>query len=147
MLKCYGAAATREKGRRCIGDGIEVIRAYLHGHEAEEVREQLETGAAAIAKMVPHVIEHLVDLPELRAMEYPVSARFRMFDSTTTFLKNATSARPMVIVLDDLHWADGSSLLLVEFIAHRLAEMKLLPAVCHKPEDIIVPFAHHVDLT
>lgn len=32
----------------------------------------------------------------------------------------------MVIILDDLHWSDGPSLLLLEFIAHQLTETKLM---------------------
>ena len=105
---------------------IEVIRAYLHNHDAEEVREQMESGVTAIAEMVPHVADHLGELPEMRSLDDPISARFRMFDSATTFLKNATASRPIIIILDDLHWADGPSLLLVEFLAHRLADTKLL---------------------
>ena len=54
----------------------------------------MQAGAAAIAEMVPHVAEHIDDLPEMRSMDNLVSARFRVFDSTTTFLKNATATQP-----------------------------------------------------
>lgn len=74
---------------------MEVVRGYLHNHETEDVRRHMEEGAAAIAEMVPHLKEHLGDLPELTP-------------------------------LDDLHWADGPSLLMVEFLAHRLGETKVL---------------------
>lgn len=73
---------------------MQVFRAYLHSHEAAEVRKQMQAGAAAIAEMVPHVAEHIDDLPEMRSMDNLVSARFRVFDSTTTFLKNATATQP-----------------------------------------------------
>ena len=44
----------------------------------------------------------------------PASA---FFDAISTFLASASASRPLVVVLDDLHWADEPSLLLLEFIA------------------------------
>ena len=48
-------------------------------------------------------------------------ARFRLFDAISTFLANAAASRPLVLVLDDLHWADEPSLLLLQFLARELA--------------------------
>src|SRR5439155_21889403 len=53
-------------------------------------------------------------------------ARFRLFDSVTTFLKTATSRRPLVLLLDDLHWADKPSLLLLQFLAREMENSRLL---------------------
>ena len=53
-------------------------------------------------------------------------ARFRLFDSVTSLLLAAARDRPIVIVLDDLHWADEPSLLLLRFAARELASSGLL---------------------
>ena len=53
-------------------------------------------------------------------------ARFRLFDSVTSLLLAAARDRPIVIVLDDLHWADEPSLLLLRFAAKELASSGLL---------------------
>jgi predicted ATPase len=39
----------------------------------------------------------------------------------TTFLKQSAQAQPLLLVLDDLHWADQSSLLLLEYVAREIA--------------------------
>ena len=49
-----------------------------------------------------------------------------MFDSIATFLKTASQKRPLVLVLDDLHWADQPSLLLLQFVARELGGARLL---------------------
>ena len=53
-------------------------------------------------------------------------ARFRLFDSVTSFLVAAARDRPMVLVLDDLHWADEPSLLLLKYAAAEIASSGLL---------------------
>ena len=52
-------------------------------------------------------------------------ARFRLFDSVTSLMLAAARDRPIVIVLDDLHWADEPSLLLLLFAARELASSGL----------------------
>ena len=48
-------------------------------------------------------------------------ARFRLFDALAALLATVAERRPLVIVLDDLHWADASSVLALEFVAPRAA--------------------------
>ena len=52
--------------------------------------------------------------------------RFRLFDAVSGFLAEASRSRPIVVVLDDLHWADASSLDLMRFVAQQLADTRLL---------------------
>ena len=59
----------------------------------------------------------------------PEGARFRLFDATVEFLRNAREQRPIVLVLDDLHAADAPSLLLLRFLARELGSTRLLVLV------------------
>ncbi|MFH8616586.1 ATP-binding protein [Streptomyces sp. NPDC017979] len=52
---------------------------------------------------------------------------FPLYDAVTTALVTAAQQRPVVVVLDDLHWADPATLKLLEFIArHAWFERVLL---------------------
>ena len=59
-------------------------------------------------------------------------ARARLFDAAASLLER-TAAGPRVVVLDDLQWADPSSLLLLEYVArpHRPAALLLVGAYRH----------------
>ena len=48
-------------------------------------------------------------------------AEFRVFDAIVSFLGEVTRGRPLVVVLDDLQWADPSSIRAAEFVARHLA--------------------------
>jgi len=100
---------------------VQVIRGYLQG-QAEDLaslRHDLGAGAADIAQLVPAVHDRIPDLPAPPPLE-PEAARFRLFDSLAGFLRTAAARRPLVLVLDDLHWADVPSLALLRFMSREL---------------------------
>ena len=104
---------------------VQAIRSYVHEREPQQLMSEMGPGAADIAQVVSEVKERLPGLPVPPTLE-PEQARFRLFDSITTFLKNASGQKPMVLVLDDLHWGDKPSLLLLQFLARELRGSRLL---------------------
>jgi predicted ATPase len=74
--------------------------------------------------LIPEVAEKL-DIEPAKGTDSE-EARFRLFDSVTSLMLAAARDRPIVIVLDDLHWADEPSLLLLRFAARELASSGLL---------------------
>ena len=103
----------------------EALREYVREADPVGLRWQLGGRAADVAQIVPELAERLGDLGELPPMEAE-QARFRVFDSFAGFLGGLSKSRPLVLVLDDLHWADEPSLLLLRFVARRLADTGLL---------------------
>ena len=93
--------------------------------DPQRLQTKMGPGAADIAEVVSDVGEQLPGLQTPPRLE-PEQARFRLFESITTFLKNAAGSRPLVLVLDDLQWADRSSLLLLEFLAREIASSPFL---------------------
>jgi eukaryotic-like serine/threonine-protein kinase len=104
---------------------VQIIRSYVHDKEPKELMSEMGPGAADIAQVVSEVKERLPGLPTPPALE-PDQARFRLFDSITTFLKNASKGAPLMVVLDDMHWADKPSLLLLQFLAKELRGSRLM---------------------
>ena len=67
--------------------------------------------------------------------------RFHLFDAVRTLLERASSVGPVVLILEDMHHADPSSLLLLEFLARELRESRLLILVTYR-EDELSPRLH-----
>jgi DNA-binding winged helix-turn-helix (wHTH) protein/tetratricopeptide (TPR) repeat protein len=119
-------------GRCYEGDGapafwpwVQIIRSYVRRRDGHALRRDMGSGAPEIGQMVPLVREQIPDLPAPAPMESE-QARFRLFDSVATFLGNAAASRPLVLILDDLHWADRPSLLLLQFLARTMEHAPLL---------------------
>jgi DNA-binding SARP family transcriptional activator len=104
---------------------VQALRTYIRDGDKERIREQLAPGAADIAQMLPDLHELFPNLPPPPSLD-PEGARFRLFDSTASFLRAAGEAQPIVLVLDDLHAADKPSLLLLQFVARSLRDARLV---------------------
>ena len=100
---------------------VQVVRGYVQVQAGDPalLRHDLGAGAADIAQLVPAVRDCVPDLPAPPPLE-PEAARFRLFDSLAGFLRTAAARRPLLLVLDDLHWADVPSLALLRFMSREL---------------------------
>lgn len=104
---------------------VQVIRSYVRDAELETLRSEMGAGAPHIAQMLPEFRELLPDLVPPPQAD-PDTARFRLFDATAAFLRNAGLDRPLVFVLDDLHVADVPSLLLLQFLAGEMMDARIV---------------------
>jgi len=82
-------------------------------------------GAADNAALLPELHEKLTGLKQPPQRD-PEQSRFRLFDSIATFLKNASVSSPLLMILEDLHWSDHSSLMLWEFVAKEISDSKMM---------------------
>ncbi|MBI4518765.1 MAG: AAA family ATPase [Deltaproteobacteria bacterium] len=103
----------------------QVIRSYLAGSEPQAWCRHLGAAAADIATLVPELRQQLPELPDSPRID-PRQARLRLFDTVAKLLHQASRSAPLVIVLDDLHWADTASLLLLQFLAQHLCQARVL---------------------
>ena len=97
---------------------VEAFRQYTRSRPDEELRTQLGPGAPEIATLVSEIRQRFPDIEEAPKLD-PEAERLRLFESVTEFLRNASAAQPLVLHLDDLHWADKPSLLLLQHLAQR----------------------------
>jgi predicted ATPase len=86
--------------------------------------------------VLPELRTRLPDLPEPPDLG-PEAVRFRTWDAIAGFLLAVArrTAGGLLLVLDDLHWADESSHLLLRFLAPALAEASLLLVGAYRAEE------------
>lgn len=126
--RCY------EEGAPAYWPWIQTVRALAEEQSPEALAEQMGSGAAEIAQLVSVVRERLPMTPSPAPLD-PEQARFRFFESVMGYLRSASRARPLLLVLDDLQWADKSSLLLLQFLARELREARLLVLGTYRDEE------------
>jgi DNA-binding CsgD family transcriptional regulator len=105
---------------------VQILRAMASARDKAELRADLDSGASDIADIVPEIRARLPDLDPPASLSDPSETRFRLFGSITRFLINTSRRQSLVLVLDDLHWADVPSLRLLEFLAQEMADSRLM---------------------
>ncbi|MBV8136492.1 MAG: AAA family ATPase [Deltaproteobacteria bacterium] len=104
---------------------VEVIREYISSRPDDALKTEMGDGASDIAKLVPEIRERIPDLPPSPPAD-PNGERLRLFNGVASFLVNASKANPIMLHLDDLHWADKPSLLLLQHLARRMKGSRLM---------------------
>jgi hypothetical protein len=115
---------------------VEAVRSYARTQDESVLAAQMGAGAAHLARILP-IAARLVSPQDLAALEQldPEQARFALFDAVDSFLAGVAEETPVVLVLDDLHVADRPSLLLLQYVAERLGETRVLVvATCREAE-------------
>jgi tetratricopeptide (TPR) repeat protein len=104
----------------------QALRNLVRDRDPDLLRDELGDGGPYVAEIVGRLRDRLPDLPEPPPEADPERWRFRLFDAMTQFIVRATESDPIVLVLDDLHWADHSTLLALEFVARAATDARLL---------------------
>jgi hypothetical protein len=87
--------------------------------------------ALAVTQVVDGVAARLGRRHEVTGDD-PRGMRFLLYEAMTRFLQQASEETPLVIALDDLHWADVPSLELLAYLAPRLSTSRILLAVAYR---------------
>jgi tetratricopeptide (TPR) repeat protein len=103
---------------------VEALRSYVLSREVGDLREELGSGAADVARIVSEIRERLK--VRLRPKKDAKEERYRLLQAVSEFLVNAAAVQPMLVVLEDLHDADKGTMEMLTHISRNLARARLL---------------------
>jgi DNA-binding winged helix-turn-helix (wHTH) protein len=118
-----------EEAAAAYGHWIQLLRGLVFEANGDAVRGALGSWAWDLLALLPEL--EPPSGPEPPRLE-PELSRLRLFDSVVRLLRLAAEARPLVLVLDDLHWADAASLDLLRFVARQVGEVRVLLLALHR---------------
>jgi class 3 adenylate cyclase/tetratricopeptide (TPR) repeat protein len=97
--------------------------------------EALGDVAAEIARIAPALRRAFPDIPP--PVELPAElARRYVWNSLSEFIGRAAQDQPLVLALEDLHWADESTVLFTEYLAPLLPEMPVLVLGTYRDQEV-----------
>ena len=99
-----------------------------------ELLRQLLSGAERTSWALPGA-DVLAQI-ERPTVQQSIVARTRFFQEVRTRLEEAAGSAGLLVVLDDLHWADEPSLELLRYLAAAVSASPLLFLVTYRPDDV-----------
>jgi tetratricopeptide (TPR) repeat protein len=111
-----------------------VAEALRQGIPAYDLSEIDPFWLAELARIIPEVRERHRKLPEPAQLDAE-GGRRRLYEGIAQVLSIVCENRPVILLVDDLHWADDSSLALLHYLQRRVTSgLYLLTA--HRPEEL-----------
>jgi predicted ATPase/class 3 adenylate cyclase len=113
----------------------EALRHYVQSVAADRLRAEIGPLGGELTRLLPELGARVPGL----AAPMPADAeteRHRLFEAVADFLAEMSHTDPVICVLDDIHWADKSSLLLLRHLLRAAAPMRLFVLATYRDTDL-----------
>ncbi len=114
----------------------EAIESGALSADPEEIRTDLGLGGAPLARLVPALRKVLPDLPEPVPLQ-PDEERIRLLDAVVQLLIARSRRVPLLLCLDDLHWADGGTIAMVVHLARFACRNPMLVVGTYRDVELV----------
>ncbi len=125
--------------RTPYGPFVEALDQLTRATEPTELRAALGPAGGELTRLLPDLATRIGDLPAAVKAD-PDTERHRLHTAVTDLLAGITSARPALLVLEDVHWADAPTLLLLRHLA-RAGSMRVLLLATFRDTEADMPEA------
>jgi class 3 adenylate cyclase/tetratricopeptide (TPR) repeat protein len=115
---------------------VEAVEYFVAHSPADGLRMRLGRHPGELVRLLPALAAKVDDLPPLLHSD-PETESYRLFDAVAAWLAAAAAERPLLLVLDDLHWAAKPTLLLFKHIV-RSAELSGPAVPAARPRLLII---------
>lgn len=105
-----------------------ILRSIVARMGVERVRESVGVGAEALGMLLPE----LASVPTDRERTSPE----RLRDAIASLIEAASERAPQVLVVEDLHWADESTLAILSFLLCALSRGRVLLLITCRTDDV-----------
>lgn len=115
---------------------IEQIEQTLRSIPADQAAAMFRDQAAEVSFLLPQLAELIPDIPARVELPPEQERRFLMNGITALFQSQAENNKPLVLVFEDLQWADESTCLLIQHLAERIEDSRLLILGSYRDADM-----------
>ena len=127
---CLTARAYPLGATASLGLWVEALEQHLRSLEPAEISELCGAGIEDLAALLPSVAATTPSLPDASP---PL---VRQLAALANLLARLSEAAPLVIVLDDVHLADGSSWEALNYLTRNLADRSILVVLAARPVEL-----------
>jgi class 3 adenylate cyclase len=114
---------------------VEALRPYVAEYSLAVLHERLHGLEQDLARLFPALLGRTSERP-LPLVSDPEAERYRLFEAISSLLTGIAAAAPALLVLDDLHWADQPTLLLLRHVVRSASDAALLVVVCYRDVEL-----------
>jgi tetratricopeptide (TPR) repeat protein len=97
--------------------------------------QMTEFVVADLISLTPELRPNYPDLPDIPALD-PESEQRRLFESMVALLTSLSEQSPILLVLEDVHWADSGSLAMLRYLARRTKDQPIMLVATYREVEL-----------
>jgi class 3 adenylate cyclase len=132
----YGGAFTYHPWVEIMTDIFGILTADTQKERAAKIRNKTRAVDEKLTDWLPIIGDLMgVPFPENALTKFldPKIKKQRVFDIIFDFARHEARKKPLVLIIEDLHWADTASLELVNYIGRNIGDKPILLTLVHRP--------------
>ena len=114
-----------EEGTAPFTPFVEILEQMVRELPADVLREALGDAAPDVVRLFPEIHRVVDDIPPPAELT-PEQQRRVLFNAVLDLFRSLGARQPVVLLLDDLHWADEATLGLLQHLTPHLSGLRLL---------------------
>src|SRR5437868_10468713 len=114
---------------------LDLLRSFLVSHSSDDIVPLLSLTTPALVKLVPELAPSSILEPE--------QEKRQLFQALTHFFTRLSATQPVLMIIEDVHWSDESSLEFLLYLARRVASHCMLLLLTYRSEEeypVLTPF-------
>jgi DNA-binding CsgD family transcriptional regulator/tetratricopeptide (TPR) repeat protein len=120
------------------GPFVEALDHLTRVLEPDTLRSALGSGGGELTRLLPDLAVRVGELPPPIDAD-PDTERHRLHTAVTDLLAGVTAREPALLVLEDAHWADTPTLLLLRHLARAAGNVRVLLLATLRDTEAVVP--------
>lgn len=128
-------SASEAKGMPPYLPFLEALGQYIHMTPANELRRYISPRLRILTSILPELAMYIDDLPTAYLLP-PEQVLLRLYEALGSFLEVIGAPKVLVLILDDLQWADTASLDLLCYLMQRQSSTHLLIVGAYRDSEL-----------
>jgi DNA-binding CsgD family transcriptional regulator len=123
---------------------LDLLRSFLTSRASAPFAHDVQQVAQVFLPLLPairHVLDGVTSPPTLPWLD-PEQEKRRRFETLAHFLTNQEGKQPVLLVVEDLHWCDDTSLEFLHYLARRCSAHPLLILLTYRSEEVQSSLRH-----
>ena len=114
---------------------VDVISHLVLNGQVDQLGDSLRFELEELGRLVPELRRQIPAMRETPG-GLPETERYRLFEAVVTTLARVAGDRPLVLVFDDVHWADRPTLLLLRHLARAFEPARLVVVGAYRDVEV-----------
>ena len=120
---------------------LDLLRTFFNTHVIKDFLQSSDSEVSEFIKLFPELDNGILDIGLLSERD-PHQEKRRLFAALAQFFIDQTTRQPVLLIVEDLHWSDDSSLEFLLYLARRCTNQPMLMIFTYRDDEVHASLRH-----